>query len=244
MSNEKYVNCASDSTRRSRVVHCAGEGAGAPSGTALAALHLMGITRINLGLVGAVAVAALAALSFQHQTVSRLREENQSLQQQQTRLNQLAADNERLSNLVAQANSPQSAPEQSNSELLRLRGEVGLLRQQSRDLAKLQEENHQLRAEAAQQAAVLSAQRVLTSADVAAINTCINNLRQIDGAMQQCALEHSLSVTNIVTTEQILPYLRNQEEVLRCPSGGIYTYGSLTNPPTCSIPGHAIPLAQ
>jgi hypothetical protein len=76
------------------------------------------------------------------------------------------------------------------------------------------------------------------------MGACVNHLRQIDGAMQQCALEHSLSATNIVTTEDILPYLINQEEVLRCPSGGAYTYGSLTNPPTCSIPGHAIPQQQ
>ena len=66
----------------------------------------------------------------------------------------------------------------------------------------------------------------------------------IDGAMQQCALEHRLSATNILTTEDILPYLKDQEEVLRCPSGGTYTFGSLTNPPTCSIPGHAIPQQQ
>jgi hypothetical protein len=175
--------------------------------------------------------------------MSKLADENQSLQQQQTRLIQLAAENERLSNLVAQTSSAQALPEQQNSELLRLRGEVGMLRQQSKELAVLQDENRQLRARAVQRAAAAST-RELAAADAAAMNTCINNLRQIDGAMQQCALEHSLSATNIVTTEDILPYLKNQEEVLRCPSGGAYTYGSLTNPPTCSIPGHAIPQEQ
>lgn len=219
--------------------------AGAAGGTAFTALKVMGITKIKLGLVSAVAVAVAAPLVIQHQAVSRLREQNQSLQLQQRQLTQLAAENERLSNLLAQATTAQALPAEQNLELLRLRGEVGLLRRQSNELARLQQENRQLRTQAVQQIAAVSVPRAVTSADVAAaMNTCINNLRQIDGAMQQCALEHSLSVTDIVTAEQILPYLKDQEQVFRCPSGGSYTFGSLTNPPTCSIPGHAIPRTQ
>ena len=71
-------------------------------------------------------------------------------------------------------------------------------------------------------------------------NACINNLRQIDAAMQQCALEHRLSATNIVTAEQILPFLMNQQ-LPQCPAGGTYTFGSLGEIPVCSIPGHALP---
>ncbi len=44
----------------------------------------------------------------------------------------LAGENERLSNLVAQANQSQSLPEAQLRELLRLRGEVNLLRQQGK----------------------------------------------------------------------------------------------------------------
>jgi RNA polymerase sigma factor (sigma-70 family) len=212
---------------------------GAAGGTAFTALKLLGMTKFKLGVVSAVAVAMAAPLIVQHEAAARLREENQSLQQQQTRLTQLAADNERLSNLLAQ--TTQILPEQQNLELLRLRGEVGLLRQQARELAQLQQENRQLRARAVQQAAAGSSTRELTATDESARGACVNNLRQIDGAMQQYALEHSLSATNIVTAEQISPYLKAWEEVFRCPSGGTYTFGSLTNPPTCSIPGHAIP---
>jgi hypothetical protein len=83
-------------------------------------------------------------------------------------------------------------------------------------------------------------QSVLSAQDEAR-NTCINHLRQIDGASQQCALENKLSAREVVTKEQILPYLRNGNEVFTCPSGGSYTFGSLTNNPACSFPGHAIP---
>jgi hypothetical protein len=214
---------------------------GAAGGTAFTALKVLSVSKIKLGLAGALAVAVAAPLIVQHEAAARLREENQSLQQQQTRLAQLTAENERLNQL---AQATQTLPDPQNSELLRLRGEVGLLRRQTSELAQLQDENRQLRARAVQQAAAVSSTREPTATEAAAMGACVNHLRQIDGAMQQCALEHSLSATNIVTTEDILPYLINQEEVLRCPSGGAYTYGSLTNPPTCSIPGHAIPQQQ
>lgn len=201
----------------------------------------MRTAKLKLGIAGAIAVALGAPLIVQHQTVSKLREENQSLQLQQTRLTQLTAENERLSNQLVAANSAKVLPEGQARELLRLRGEVGLLRQQSKELERVQAENHQLRTWQVQQLVAVQSQQVLSPADMAARNACINNLRQIDGAMQQCALENRMSQTNIVTAEQIVPYLKRQEEVFRCPSGGTYTFGSLTHVPTCTIPGHAIP---
>jgi len=218
---------------------------GVTGGSAFTALKIIGLTKIKLGFAGVIALAVAAPLVVQHQAAARLHEQNQSLLQQQTQLAQLAAENERLLNHLGQASSSQTAlPERQNSELLRLRGEVGLLRRQASELAQLQEENRQLRTQAIQQAATVSSTREPTAAEAAAMGACVNHLRQIDGAMQQCALEHRLSATNILTTEDILPYLKDQEEVLRCPSGGTYTFGSLTNPPTCSIPGHAIPQQQ
>src|ERR1035441_4170953 len=58
----------------------------------------------------------------------------------------LIADNERLSNLLAQANRPQSLADDRLEELLRLRGEAGVLRQQTKELETLREENRQARA--------------------------------------------------------------------------------------------------
>ena len=51
-----------------------------------------------------------------------------------TRWPVLAAENERLSNLVARASQSRSLSEDQLRELLRLRGEVGALRQQGKEL--------------------------------------------------------------------------------------------------------------
>ena len=48
-------------------------------------------------------------------------------------------------------------------------------------------------------------------------NACINNLRQIDGAIQQFALENKKAATDPVTEADILAYLKNS---VTCPAGG------------------------
>jgi len=94
-------------------------------------------------ILGLVAVAGAATIwTIQHQAELRLRVENESLQRQLERMAQLEADNERLSNRVAQANN--ALPNAQFTELLKLRGEVGLLRQQTNGLQKLREQNQQL----------------------------------------------------------------------------------------------------
>ena len=77
--------------------------------------------------------------TVQHQAQLQLRDENKSLREQ---LEQIEADNERLSNLVKQANN--QIPNEQFMELLKLRGEAGLLRQQTNELQTLREQNQQL----------------------------------------------------------------------------------------------------
>src|SRR5438128_9578846 len=91
--------------------------------------QLMTFTKRKFGLISGIALAAAAIfLALQYQAGVRLREENQSLRQQLEQLNQVAEENERLSNLVARANSPQTNG--PLSELLRLRAEVSRLRKE------------------------------------------------------------------------------------------------------------------
>jgi cell division protein FtsB len=200
----------------------------------------MTVTKLKLAVVGTFAVAAIAApVVVQNQSTSRLRDENRILQEQQSHFAQLASENERLSNLVAQASSAPALEQDQVRELLRLRGEVASLRQQSKQLAQLQKENGELRT---RQAAITAYRQEPLPSDDATRNYCINQLRQIDGAIQQYALEHKLSENDSVTAEQIIPYLKNYTDaVFRCPSGGTYTFGPVTNVPLCSVPGHAIP---
>src|SRR5947207_1774096 len=68
-------------------------------------------------------------------------------------------------------------------------------------------------------------------------NACINNLRNLDGAIQQWVLENKVSSNAIVTWSDLVPYVgRGSSGILpHCPDGGIYTIGKLTDPPRCSI---------
>src|SRR5690242_3148234 len=59
-------------------------------------------------------------------------------------------------------------------------------------------------------------------------NICINNLRQIDGAKQQWALENGKTNGEIIVTEtDIRPYLGrgSNASIPQCPSGGKYVVG-------------------
>ena len=137
-----------------------------------------------------------------------------------------------------------------NQELIRLRGEIGMLRKEKEQVARqlssaqstvvsaqqlqqqtlqqLQTENEKLRG-AVQQ----TQQQTLASA-------CINNLRQLDGAVQQWALENNKTAEVIPRKEDLLPYLPGQK-FPACPGQGAYTLNALKTTPTCSIPGHVIP---
>ncbi len=116
--------------------------AAAGSGTALSFLKLMAMTKLQAGIMGTLVVACvLTPLAMQHQAQASAREPDQVLQQEKDRLAQLTADNQRLSNLLAHPNrTPTIANDQFN-ELLKLRGEIGRLRQQARELAQSQSRN-------------------------------------------------------------------------------------------------------
>ena len=74
-------------------------------------------------------------------------------------------------------------------------------------------------------------------------NACINNLRQIDGAKQQWALENNQTGSAACTAVNIVPYMgRGATGVMpTCPAGGTYTIGTIAVIPTCGISGHVLP---
>ncbi len=71
-------------------------------------------------------------------------------------------------------------------------------------------------------------------------NACINNLRQLDGAKQQWALEKNLGDDARPVAENLLPYLKDGVFPI-CPSGGTYTLNAVGELPACSISGHVLP---
>jgi hypothetical protein len=74
----------------------------------------------------------------------------------------------------------------------------------------------------------------------AQLNACINNLRQIDAAKQQWALENDKTADDIPSAQDLLPYFSNAVFPV-CPSGGTYTINAVGVLPACSVPGHVLP---
>jgi len=81
-------------------------------------------------------IASAVIIWLQLQTQKNLRAENDSLQQQ---IAQLKTDEENFSNRLANANDSKQLSDEQFNELLKLRGEAGLLRQQTNERAKLNE---------------------------------------------------------------------------------------------------------
>jgi hypothetical protein len=105
------------------------------------------MNRTALTIASAIAVAGIAAsLVIQHFGQTELLEQAEASRQQAEQITQLAADNERLSLLAARTGNPQPLSPDRLSELLRLRGQIGRLREAAREQAQLEAANQQLRA--------------------------------------------------------------------------------------------------
>jgi RNA polymerase sigma factor (sigma-70 family) len=114
------------------------------TGLSLATLKTLAMTKLQIGVAGVILIAGLATpLLLQHQSLNRMREENNrlrqetlSLQRQTSQMAPLAAENQRLSNLLAHAGSAQPPKPEQLGELLRLRGEATRLRANAQADAK------------------------------------------------------------------------------------------------------------
>ena len=69
-------------------------------------------------------------------------------------------------------------------------------------------------------------------------NACINNLRQIDGAKEQWALETKKSDGDLIVPSEVDAYIKGGSP--KCPAGGTYRYGKLGDNPACTIKGHSL----
>ena len=71
--------------------------------------------------------------------------------------------------------------------------------------------------------------------------SCINNLRQIDAAKDQWAMENGRKPGDPSYRINVNEYIKGGQPV--CPSGGTYTYNVVSTDPTCDYTGssNAIP---
>ena len=137
-----------------------------------------------------------------------------------------------------------------NQELIRLRGEVGMIRKEKEQVAKQlssaqttivgvqQQQQQQLQQLQTENQRLLGT--VQQSQRQTGVNACINNLRQIDGAKQQWALENNKAGEALPKKEDLLPYFPEQK-FPACPGQGTYTLNAVNAHPACSVSGHALP---
>lgn len=125
------------------------------SGTTISTLTLIGTTKaiamttIQKTLVTTALTATVGAGIFAAHQNAQLRAQNRILQQQQATLaeqiRQLQTGNENLSNRVETMVDDKKLTAGQFNELLKLRGEAGVLRERNDQLAKLQSENWELK---------------------------------------------------------------------------------------------------
>jgi len=80
-------------------------------------------------------------------------------------------------------------------------------------------------------------------------NACINNLRQVDAAANQFALEHHKMKGDAINfPDDLTPYIKfnSAGKIPQCPDGDHYTLKHVGDTPTCSLgtnvtPTHVLP---
>jgi len=183
--------------------------------------------------------AAQVALREAKQEVDQLRAQldqlkNSSVATLSTENARLRAENQGLTQKFAQLQNEINQSRQQNQKLTQqVETAHNTLQQQQEQLQAMQAENQQ-----ASTAPEPSAEQSMSPA--AQLNACINNLRQIDAAKQQWALENDKTADAIPSAQDLLPYFSNLVFPV-CPSGGTYTINAVGVPPTCSVPGHVLP---
>ena len=102
--------------------------------------------------------------------------------------------------------------------------------------------------------AAIAIPNFIKARETARKNTCINNLRLIDGAIQQWALENGKNSTDSVKAyiSSLTPYLGRggtgkingtASGAVKCPSGGTYDMTTVNAKPTCNatVGTHVLP---
>jgi prepilin-type N-terminal cleavage/methylation domain-containing protein len=86
--------------------------------------------------------------------------------------------------------------------------------------------------------------------NTAQTTACINNLRQIEGAINAWALENKKQDSDTVTLDNLkgsggtgTSYIKldSSGNIPGCPAGGTYNLVNVATPPTCSVAGHKLP---
>lgn len=73
--------------------------------------------------------------------------------------------------------------------------------------------------------------------DTAQLQACVNNMRMVDAAKEQAALEHKYKDGDAVSEPDVSKYLKDGFSGLVCPGRGHYTINPVGKDPECSVHG-------
>jgi DNA repair exonuclease SbcCD ATPase subunit len=179
--------------------------------------------------------AQIAKLNQDNMEVAQLRSENDELKKisvQAKELEQLRKEHDELLGLRSETQRSRDQIKQLNMQLASAQVVEQKAQELQQEAAKLSTENLNLQnqqQEAAKEAKIVQMQ----------YDTCIKNLRIIDGAKQAWALENKKTADDTPTPEELAPYLPKDVQIV-CPAGGNYSINSMRSAPSCSVPAHAL----
>jgi RNA polymerase sigma factor (sigma-70 family) len=191
------------------------------SATTLTLWKIMAMTKLKLGIISGIVIVGVATpLALQHQSRTRLREKDNQLRMQADRLDQLEAENRRLSNTLAQAKTMRPPADNLSSELLRLRGEVGILRRRTNELEQLQRESRKLASQSQLDTNQVTAEERFTLRQkhaVDAMNTLLKAVRsyatnhngQYPATLEQLVTSSDLTVSNFAGNLEVKDFELN-----------------------------------
>jgi hypothetical protein len=186
---------------------------------------------------------------------------NQSNRRKELELRQLRSAGEEVKQLRAELERSKTIGvgdaelqrlRKENQEVYKLRNDVAQLRKQlqqttssikttasattegvtdNEQIQQLLADNERLRAENEEAKAQLAREPA---------NICIANLKQLEGAKQQWALENKKDASATPTEDDLFGANKYINQKPACPSGGTYTLNDVSTPAACSIPEHSL----
>jgi hypothetical protein len=200
--------------------------------------------KLNKWMLWLLVVAFLASEIYLFSALRQKEAAQVSFQTQKQRADDLQAQVDSLQNSNTGAQAAEIARLRAdNQDLPRLRNAVTQLQEANQKLTQqLKATSAFAQQQQAQLQQIADAQQAAQAAQAEADNRniCINNLRQIDAAKQQWALEKNKTPAAIPAAQDLAPYFKDGILPV-CPSGGTYSINAVGELPTCSVPGHVLP---
>jgi RNA polymerase sigma factor (sigma-70 family) len=203
--------------------------------TTSGSMKFMTTSLVKSILVALAAVTASVTIITQHQKSVSMAEELGQLRARIQKSESAYAE------MVEQSKTKQqqvAQPGTNQNELLQLRNEVGRLRAAANAQEQAMDSLKARQAASATGGATESQQAL----QLLAIGNCYNRMRQIDGAIQQWALENKKGTNAVVVFTEISRFLVKPS--MTCPSGGQYIIGKVAEPPSCSFHGKMEEMAK